>query len=195
MGMPTRRTAGVAVALLLVLTAAACSDATEDPGVATLGEGSTRTEGSGDAQDATTEEQLLAWARCMREEGVDVPDPQVGEDGRVEIGPGAGGGVDPGDPDVQEAMEACRDEMPNGGEPPELDPEQEAAMQDAQLAFAECMNGEGIEVLEPTGDGSGFLLGPDSGIDPNDPDVRAALEVCMPILEEVLPGGPGGGDA
>ena len=112
--------------------------------------------------EADAEEELLDWVECMRDEGIDIPDPTRDADGNLVIeGPGIriGGGesvgptseenpdddegpaVDPEEMDA--AMEAC-------GEPPALGPsdisdEDLQAMQDAALEFAECMRDEGIE--------------------------------------------------
>jgi hypothetical protein len=57
---------------------------------------------------AKEREAALKMARCMREHGIDFPDPQFGEGGEIrqKIGPGAGG-VKPEDPRFQEAMKAC----------------------------------------------------------------------------------------
>jgi hypothetical protein len=73
-------------------------------------------------QQKEFQEAALAHARCMREHGIDIPDPTFGEDGRAEIrirrrGDG-GTGPDPNDPKWKEAEEACRDKLPFGGEPP-----------------------------------------------------------------------------
>jgi hypothetical protein len=48
---------------------------------------------------------LLAYAKCMREHGIDMPDPVFGEDGRVTQQTGRG--VNPDDPKFQKAAEAC----------------------------------------------------------------------------------------
>ena len=65
------------------------------------------------------QEAALAHARCMREHGIDMPDPTFGDDGRAQIrirrGDGAVGPA-PGDPKFEQAQEACRDELPLGGE-------------------------------------------------------------------------------
>jgi hypothetical protein len=73
-------------------------------------------------QQKEFQEAALAHARCMREHGIDIPDPTFGEDGRAEIrirrrGDG-GTGPDPDDPKWKKAEEACRDKLPFGGEPP-----------------------------------------------------------------------------
>jgi hypothetical protein len=64
-----------------------------------------------DEQRAEFKEAALEHARCMREHGIDFPDPTFGEDGdaRIRIRPGSG--VDPDDPDFREAQEACSDKL------------------------------------------------------------------------------------
>jgi hypothetical protein len=63
-------------------------------------------------QQEEFKEAALAHARCMREHGIDMPDPTFGEGGgaRIRIGPGSG--IDPDSPEFREAQEACRDELP-----------------------------------------------------------------------------------
>ena len=60
------------------------------------------------------QDQMLAFAQCMRDNGVDMPDPEFSEDGGVTIfgGPGDEGRaieIDPSDPTFQEAQEACNE--------------------------------------------------------------------------------------
>jgi hypothetical protein len=50
-------------------------------------------------------ERALKHARCMREHGIDMPDPTFGEGGSVQMK--LDGGVDPRDPAFQEAQKAC----------------------------------------------------------------------------------------
>jgi hypothetical protein len=57
------------------------------------------------------EEKLLAFTRCMREHGIDLPDP--GQGGVIiDEGSGSGPNIDPNDPDFQAAQEACGDLLP-----------------------------------------------------------------------------------
>jgi hypothetical protein len=58
------------------------------------------------------QDQALAFAQCMRENGIDMPDPEFGEGGRMTqtIGGPDGPGFDPSDEDFQEAAEACEGE-------------------------------------------------------------------------------------
>jgi hypothetical protein len=57
---------------------------------------------------AKARESALKMARCMREHGIDFPDPQFGTGGRIEqkIG-GPGSNINPEDPRFQQAMKAC----------------------------------------------------------------------------------------
>ena len=66
------------------------------------------------------EEQMLAFAKCMREQGVDIPDPKFdGKGGGFAFDLG-GDGFDPNDPKYREAEQACRKYSPELN-PPDLD--------------------------------------------------------------------------
>ena len=55
------------------------------------------------------QETMLEFAACMREHGVDMPDPDFSGGGaRMQFRAGAGG-VDPESPTFQKAQEACQD--------------------------------------------------------------------------------------
>lgn len=59
------------------------------------------------------QEEMLRFARCMREQGIDMPDPKFDEGGgaSMQIG-GPGSELDPEDPDFQKAQRACEQHMP-----------------------------------------------------------------------------------
>jgi len=65
-------------------------------------------------QEKKMQQAALAHSRCMREHGIDMPDPTFDEDGGVQMRIRRGSGIDPDSPKFQEAQEACRDEMPGG---------------------------------------------------------------------------------
>jgi hypothetical protein len=56
-------------------------------------------------QQAEAQAQALAFAQCMRDHGIDMPDPEFGEDGRVEIRANA-----PDDPRHDDDFEAAQEE-------------------------------------------------------------------------------------
>ena len=179
-------TAGVlCAALILVLTACGGSDDSDDVASLTDTTGQSSTEGSGDGDSGTLsgeerEEAQLEFAQCMREHGVDFPDPV---DGRFQYQ------GTPGDEDeLEEAQEACRDILE--GAFPELDEEQQAEMQDALLAFARCMREHGVDFPDPQfEEGGGALQMLPEGAE-DDPNFDEAQEACQPILDDAQLGGP-----
>ena len=67
----------------------------------------------GDISDEQRQEFQDAFAKfsaCMRQNGVDLPDPGAGN------GPPAGGRLDQSDPKVQAATKACQDKLPQRGQ-------------------------------------------------------------------------------
>ena len=132
---------------------------------------------------ASAQEGALAFARCMREQGVDFPDPQVGENGVVRVGPGPGkGGPDPRDPKMRAATEECREHLDVGGEAPELTAEE----RDAFVAYARCMREEGVDMPDPNPQGGlTFRVGDPKAPDPESPRFRKADEACRHHLADL----------
>ena len=143
-------------------------------------------------EDLTDEERLLAFAECMRQHGVDFPDPVVEADGTVTFGfrPGGGAGQGAGNiranPDLPAAREACGDLLEGLAFGPGSGNFDQTELQDTLLEFAQCMRDNGIDMGDP--DLRDFGPGNDDepqpgrpfgGIDFDDPDVAAAFEVCQ----------------
>lgn len=61
--------------------------------------------------EVAEQEQRLEWAQCVRDNGVDMPDPDPDKAGFLL----PGSNIDPGDPAFQKAMEACQDKFVSGG--------------------------------------------------------------------------------
>jgi hypothetical protein len=107
---------------VLLIGVAACGGDDDDDGaegIASLSDDAESTETTdngatrdGEDGDADPQQAALAFAECMREHGIDMPDPQFDESGRVTQRIDADSGVDPGDPDFEAAQEACADELP-----------------------------------------------------------------------------------
>jgi hypothetical protein len=183
-----------ALALLGIAVIAACTGVSANPsGVASLGSPSPEPGSSEEPQASIDpEEAALAFAQCMREHGVDMPDPQVGSNGEMSFSIGVGPGK--GDrSQLQEAQEACQDLMPGAfGEPREIPQEQ----RDAMLAFAKCMRDNGIDMPDPVFENGGGVMigapGDDGGgplFDPRSEEFQAAEEACSDLLGEMRPGG------
>ncbi|MFE6685807.1 hypothetical protein ACFVFQ_04940 [Streptomyces sp. NPDC057743] len=70
--------------------------------------------GAGNGKEMSPEEQqkaldkAVAYARCMREQGIDMPDPQM-EDGKLSMR--AGGGPDVSREKMDKATKACNDKL------------------------------------------------------------------------------------
>lgn len=193
---------GLAVAGLMVATAA-CGGSEAGAGVASLGDATETTTGaeSGtEIEQVDTEEAVLAFAECLRDEGLDIEDPTFDGEGRFGFNLGGafrgGPGGDGPDDEFQAAFEECNGllegiaqqfERPDPGE-----------IEDSLVAFADCMRAEGVDMADPDfsaqdeGPGGARLLFGDLDID--DPAVAAAFETCQSELAfGRLGGGPGGG--
>ena len=152
-------------------------------GLAACGGGGSDSSDGG--EEAAIEEGQLEMTECLREHGLDVPDPVPGQKGLVmgQIGKGGGqgGGFDPDDPAAQKAIAACEDEV--DFKPPRPSPEQEEEMKEGMLAFAQCMRDHGIDMPDPEfGSGGKMKMqigGPGGGSKVDQPAFEAAQEACQ----------------
>jgi len=174
---------GLSLAALLLVSACSTGDPSE-PSIATLASQAPDAGAEGAAPTVRPslspedrEEALLAYAACMRDNGVDVPDPQFGLDGRANMGT-LFGELDENDPDVRAATEACDAFLPSSTAD---DPVLQAERQEVLLQFAECMRDNDVEMDDPVA-GGGPGRGPMATLDQNDPLVAAGLEACRPLL-------------
>ncbi|HEX6681417.1 MAG TPA: hypothetical protein VF062_01380 [Candidatus Limnocylindrales bacterium] len=144
------------------------------------------------SSEQTPEEKIRAFAQCMRDHGVPMEDPVITQDGdggdkvEMRIGPSGGpkawgeSGPGPGDEKFKEAEAACRHLQPQGGDLGRgPSPEQEEQMR----AFAKCMRENGVEGFPDPQPGGGIAIGPESGVNPEDPAFKEAHEKC----EELMP--------
>ena len=134
-------------------------------------------------REQANRDAMLAYARCMREHGVDMPDPQPGERG---IRLRAPEGVTR--EEMEEAEGACRKHL-DDIDPPDLTEEQQKEFQEAALAHARCMRDHGIDIPDPTfgEDGRATIrIGREgagrTGPDSDDPKWKKAEEACRDKL-------------
>ena len=161
--------------LLLLLVFSACTIGGEDSqGVVTI-ESTTAT--TIIDEEITFEEGVLDFAQCMREEGINFPDPTFDIDGNpqfdnLEI---------ENEEEFENAFENCEDILRNAlPEQFDLDPEVEAALVDASLEFSQCMRDEGIDFPDPKPGEFGFFAFRDADIDFSSEAVQEAFEICQP---------------
>jgi hypothetical protein len=207
----------VPVSIVLLAVVSACGGGGGGDGVATLEKGAAAgatTDTTLSSEDA--EKALVDWTTCMREHGVDIPDPTTDKDGNVSIavgragddgnGSGNSGSATPAAPPDRDAFDAARTDC---GEPPlqgggPVSKEDREAFQEQALKFAQCMRDEGVTAFpdpdfSADGPGAGPVLrseaggdspersGPFGEIDIDDPAVQKAFETCQKAT-----GGKGG---
>lgn len=189
---------GIVALVAATLALAACGGSSSSSGaqVATLDSGSSQsaaanTSTSTTSSEKSTQDILLEFTQCMRENGVDVPDPTFDENGQPQLG-GANQAIDPSDPKFQAALQKCQSILQ--GIQQQFTPENQQALQDAALKYAKCMRANGVDVPDPDFSGNG---GPGQGgafggnIDQSDPDFEAANEKCQSAFDGLQ--GPFGG--
>jgi hypothetical protein len=146
------------------------------------------------ATDEDPMEALLGFAACMREQGIDMPDPQPAGDGAAMFVIGTSGDASAGlsvtrDEAFAEAEETCRSHL-EAVVPSDRDPQLEAEMVDRLLVYAECMRDNGIDMPDPVVDGGNIrigMAGNDKGLDPLSDEFQSATETCRDVSP--LPGG------
>jgi hypothetical protein len=172
----------------VMLAGAACGGSSDDGGVASINQSAAASDAPADSK-ADVEKQLIAYTQCLRDQGIDIADPQVDADGNLRMGgvkfQGGGGDRSNLADQFTKAREVC-------GEPPEgaggmfSHGGDQTAMQDALVKFAECMRGQGVDVPDP--DFSGGVQGGGMSIlhdlDRDDPKVSAAMEQCQSVFTD-----------
>jgi hypothetical protein len=171
----------------LVLAVAACSDGGNNTdGVASLSGANkpTTTTSAGPASKQDAQQAALAFARCMRQHGIDMPDPQMSGNRITQEFRGGPGSKGPDDPAFKAAQQACNKYMPNGGQPPKLDPQQQQQL----VQFARCMRQHGIDMPDPDPNGGGIVVkrsarnGRNAPEPEDDAKFKAAQQACQQYL-------------
>ena len=164
----------VRILLLLSVFSACTIGGEESQGVVTI---ESTTETTIEDEEITFEEGVLDFAKCMREEGINFPDPTFDIDGNpqfdnLEI---------ENEEEFERAFENCEDILRNAlPEQFDLDPEVEAALVDASLEFSQCMRDQGIDFPDPKPGEFGFFAFRDADIDFTSEAVQNAFEICQP---------------
>ena len=179
---------------VFALVASACGggDAGDD-GVASIEDlsavtTSTAAPTADDDELVIDEEKVLEFAACMRDGGIDFPDPVVDSDGNVGFDLMAMrdlGDID--EAELEAAFEPCAQYLE--GVSFGFERIFDAEFQDEIVVFAGCMRENGIDMPDPdfTGIMEGEPLFPGWEPELDDPDFDVAFEAC----EDLLPGIPG----
>jgi hypothetical protein len=167
---------------VLGLALAACGSQNRGTdGVASLTGQGRATPSSSAGSPADARQGIIKFAACMRAHGVNMPDPKVNGGGiAINIPAGTSKAT------VDKAQAACKQYLPNGGEPPKLDPR----VTEQLRRLAQCMRANGVPKFPDPVPGGGIQIdGRKTGIDPNDPAFKAAQKKC----DHFAPKPPGGG--
>jgi len=157
------------VALAATLFLVACG-AEEDPSKPA----STQT------QEAKNRKAMLDLARCMRENGVDMPDPEF-NGGRVTQR------MKGGNPDKMRAAEKACEKYRSQIKAPEMSASEKEEFKKAALANARCMREHGIDFPDPVFDpNGGARVKIDKRLNPEGAKFQAAQKAC----EKTMPDGP-----
>lgn len=141
-------------------------------------------------------EGALKFAKCMRDEGIDMPDPQRSGDGGILQKMGSGKGEAPvNEAKMEAAQKQCQHFMANGGGSND-GPGDDSKQRDAMLGYSKCMRQNGVPKFpDPkfTDHGAELSIRTKDGsvnLNPNAPAFKAAEKVCQSKLADVMGGGP-----
>jgi hypothetical protein len=167
---------GLVFCLLLAASAAGCGGSAGNDGVATAGSPGGKPTSSAGTANLSQQDQALKFAQCMRDNGVpNFPDPKFSDGGGLSID--VPEGSDPHKVDA--AMQTCKQYLPNGGEPPKIDPQRV----EQNRKFAKCMRDNGVANFpDPGADGGIQVNGNDPGMNMDDPKFKAAQNACAQYL-------------
>jgi hypothetical protein len=126
------------------------------------------------------DDAMLMMARCLREQGLDVEDPQPGKPMQQRVDR-------TNDAKTRKANETCRKEL--GDVLPEPSSEDRERMRESGLELARCMRKNGVDMPDPTADGGGFFRIGADGIDPQSETFKKAQKACGDIMRGLR--GPG----
>ena len=188
----SRLLAAISLTLVLGLSAAACGDDSSKDGDSALPDAagaSSEAPADDDEPDLDPEDAMLKFAQCMREHGVDMPDPSA--DGGIRVN-GEGMSED----QMEAAQSACQKWM-DMAEPEDGGHEMSEEEKQSFLDMAACMRERGYNFPDPTFDGGrvtqkvekgeGDLPGPD------DPAFQKDMEECSAEAGMEPPGTEGDG--
>jgi hypothetical protein len=132
-------------------------------------------------------EGALKFAKCMRDHGIDVPDPQRTAGGGIKQTingkPGSRAAMQAAQKDCQKYMKAGGGKAPSAAE--------QAKAKEAMLAYTRCMRQQGVKIRDPEFSNGGIInkVGGPGQTNPDSPTFKAADKVCRPKLADIEKGG------
>ncbi len=178
--------------LTLALLVAACSTGAETPSVASLESGSNDSSLNAEAEDgdpiADSEEAMLSFTQCLRDQGIDVGDPTVDADGNLQLPPiefkveADGPDAEPQLSEFEDLIAPCEGLL--AGAVATSSPHDASEFEDALLEYAQCMRANGVDMPDPDFSSNGGII--DLGTQDGDGDSFAAAdEQCRDVLAQL----------
>ncbi|GGM33046.1 hypothetical protein GCM10012275_00560 [Longimycelium tulufanense] len=175
--MPKTRSALLASGTVLTFVAlAACGGKSDGDGVASLGgEKKSSSQQAGGNGGKGGEGDLVKFAQCMRENGIDMPDPDP-NGGGIRIQAQTGGESEADTKKMEEASKKCERYLPKD----RIDPKS-PEFQERARKMAKCMRGRGHDWEDPSPDGKGIAI---DASKMDDPKFRRDMEECQKESEK-----------
>jgi hypothetical protein len=171
------KTALCIAALAATASLVACGGEKETPASATQ------------TREQKAQQAMLKFASCMRENGVDMPDPKF-DGGRVMMRQGKT------DPETARKAEQACGKYRDAVKPPEMSDSDKAEMKKRALENARCMREHGIDFPDPQFEPNGGMrMKFGKGVKPESAKFKAAQEACRgtgpegPSLSDAQDGG------
>jgi hypothetical protein len=149
--------------LTTILTLSACGSGSDNNAGTQVTPG-----GGGSTGSAANSDQLVAYAQCLRGQGVDVPDPKPGQNLGTWL---QQSGLDLNK--LRGANAACQDKLLAGVR----SRANSSDTQDNLLKFAQCMRKNGVDMPDPKNGQVDF-----GNLDRNSPKFKAASDECRKAL-------------
>jgi hypothetical protein len=157
----------VVAAVVAVLAVSACGEAQGDEVASAGGEQNAPNPAqTWDTAQSDPDTQALLFAQCMRDNGVDMPDPAPGQQGLIDAFQSIAGNYDRST--LEQAIAACQSQMPQYAE-------EQQHSNETMLALAECLREQGLDVSD-----NPFDDAHSGAVDQN--EFIKAMEVCRDVL-------------
>jgi hypothetical protein len=163
-----RKTTLAMLAVAVLLTG--CGANEPDTQVASGSGGQAQSTPTSASPSLSRDEMAVKFTQCLREQGLNVPDPEPGKGPMLRFDKNSGVTQEK----VQKAMDACKEYNPQGEGG--TNPQQE----ENGRKYAECMRKNGVEKFpDPKPGQQGVMIGPGVA---DDPDFQKAQGACQSIL-------------
>ncbi len=173
----------IMTSLLPLVVLVGCAAGPADPGVASAS-GSTAAASPAAAGSGTEDpaERGRQFAQCMRDHGIDMPDPDPNGPTSFSLS----GGADEHQK-FEEANKACEEFAPGkGGETTQVDP----AVMEKMRQFSQCMRDHGLaDFPDPQTEGGGVRVELGGKLDPQSDEFKAAEQACKDLAPPPAGGG------